>query len=99
MVSLILCLLTPMLPLLPLLKYRTNIKVRIVSSTAANIANVFEKSIEKASTNIAKLTEAITEGDAITCLGVVELEGMDLDFMQLIRVAMYFGNKPHQLRT
>ncbi|KAK2644472.1 hypothetical protein Ddye_019667 [Dipteronia dyeriana] len=57
----------------------------------------FEKSMERASADITKLTEAITVGDAMTRLGV-ELEGMGLDRMQVIRVAMYFGNKPNQLR-
>ena len=71
---------------------------RSVSSTAADIANIFEKSMERASEDIAKLTEAITRGDAITRL-TVELEGMGVDCIQVIRVAMYFGNKPHQLRT
>jgi hypothetical protein len=70
---------------------------RNVSSTAADITKVFEKSMERASADIAKLTEAITGGDAMTRLGV-ELEGMGLDRMQVIRVAMYFGNKPNQLR-
>ena len=70
---------------------------RNVSSAAADITNVLEKSMERASADIAKLTEAITGGDALTRLGV-ELEGMGLDRMQVIRVAMYFGNKPHQLR-
>ncbi|KAK2655327.1 hypothetical protein Ddye_008379 [Dipteronia dyeriana] len=45
----------------------------------------------------AKLTEAITGGDAITRLGV-ELESMGLDRMQVVRVAIHFGNKPNQLR-
>ncbi|KAK0590508.1 hypothetical protein LWI29_028139 [Acer saccharum] len=70
---------------------------RNVSSTAAEITKVFETSMERASADIAKLTEAITGGDAMTRLGV-ELEGMGLDRMQVIRVAMYFGNKPNQLR-
>ncbi|KAK2648999.1 hypothetical protein Ddye_016488 [Dipteronia dyeriana] len=43
------------------------------------------------------LIEAITGGDAMTRLGV-ELESMGLDRMQVIRVAMYFVNKPNQLR-
>ncbi|KAK3219569.1 hypothetical protein Dsin_013539 [Dipteronia sinensis] len=50
---------------------------RTVSSAAADIANVFEKSMERASADIAKLTEAITGGDAMARLGV-ELEGMGL---------------------
>ncbi|KAK3224539.1 hypothetical protein Dsin_011564 [Dipteronia sinensis] len=65
-----------------------NIK-RNVSSAAADITNVFEKSMERASTDIAKLTGAITRGDAMTRLGVV-LEGVSLDSTQVIRVAMYF---------
>ncbi|KAK2656299.1 hypothetical protein Ddye_009351 [Dipteronia dyeriana] len=67
------------------------------SSTVADITKVFEKSMERTSADIAKLTEAITRGDAMTRLGV-ELEGMGLNRMQVIRVAMYFGNKPNQLR-
>ncbi|KAK2649059.1 hypothetical protein Ddye_016548 [Dipteronia dyeriana] len=67
------------------------------SSTVADITKVFEKSMERASADIAKLTEAITGGDAMTRLGV-ELEGMGLNRMQVIRVAMYFGNKSNQLR-
>ncbi|KAK2642363.1 hypothetical protein Ddye_024126 [Dipteronia dyeriana] len=47
---------------------------RNFSSTVADITKVFEKSMEKASADIAKLTEAITGGDAMTRLGV-ELEG------------------------
>ncbi|KAK2641294.1 hypothetical protein Ddye_023057 [Dipteronia dyeriana] len=46
---------------------------RNVSSTVTDITKVFEKSMERASANIAKLTEAITGGDAMTRLGV-ELE-------------------------
>ncbi|KAK0592470.1 hypothetical protein LWI29_019743 [Acer saccharum] len=56
---------------------------RSVSSAAIDIANIFEKSMERAFTDIAKLTEAITGGDAMTRLGV-ELEGMGLDRMQVI---------------
>ncbi|KAK2652332.1 hypothetical protein Ddye_012188 [Dipteronia dyeriana] len=70
---------------------------RNVSSTTEEITKVFEKSMERASADIAKLTEVIMGGDAMTRLGV-ELEGMGLDRMQVIRVAMYFGNKPNQLR-
>ncbi|KAK3184963.1 hypothetical protein Dsin_032249 [Dipteronia sinensis] len=62
---------------------------RNVSSIAADITSVIEKSMERASADIAKLTEAITGGDAMTRLGV-ELEGMGLDRMQVIRVVMYF---------
>ncbi|KAK2645252.1 hypothetical protein Ddye_020447 [Dipteronia dyeriana] len=69
---------------------------RNVSSTTEEIIKVFEKSMERASAYIAKLTEAITGGDAMTRLGV-ELEGMGFDRMQVIRVAMYFGIKPNQL--
>ncbi|KAK2659146.1 hypothetical protein Ddye_005679 [Dipteronia dyeriana] len=54
-----------------------------VSSTIEDITKVFEKSMERASMNIAKLIEAITGGDAMTRLGV-ELEGMSLDRMQVI---------------
>ncbi|KAK2650661.1 hypothetical protein Ddye_018150 [Dipteronia dyeriana] len=46
---------------------------RNVSSTTEEITKVFEKSMERASVDIAKLTEAITGGDAMTRLGV-ELE-------------------------
>ncbi|KAK2655062.1 hypothetical protein Ddye_008114 [Dipteronia dyeriana] len=67
-------------------------RTRNVSSTVADITKVFEKSMERASADIAKLTEAITGGDAMTRLGV-ELEGMCLDRVQVIRVVMYFGNK------
>ncbi|KAK2651355.1 hypothetical protein Ddye_011211 [Dipteronia dyeriana] len=49
---------------------------RNVGSTVADITKVFEKSMEKASTDIAKLTEAIKGGDAMTHL-CVELEGND----------------------
>ncbi|KAK2663255.1 hypothetical protein Ddye_001829 [Dipteronia dyeriana] len=69
---------------------------RNVSSTTEEITKVFEKSMERASADITKLTEAITGGDAMTCLGV-EPEGINLDRMQVIRVAMYFGNKSNQL--
>ncbi|KAK2642181.1 hypothetical protein Ddye_023944 [Dipteronia dyeriana] len=69
---------------------------RNVSLTPEDITKVFEKSMERASADIAKLIEAITGGDAMTRLGV-ELEGMGLDRMQVIRVAKYFGNKPNQL--
>ncbi|KAK2662162.1 hypothetical protein Ddye_000736 [Dipteronia dyeriana] len=67
------------------------------SSTVADITKVFEKSMERTSTEIAKLTEAITGRDAMTRLGV-ELEGMCLNRMQVIRITMYFGNKSNQLR-
>ncbi|KAK3193397.1 hypothetical protein Dsin_024707 [Dipteronia sinensis] len=53
---------------------------RSASTTAIDINNVFEKSMERASADIAKLTEAITGGDAMTRL-VVELEGVGLDCM------------------
>ncbi|KAK2648981.1 hypothetical protein Ddye_016470 [Dipteronia dyeriana] len=66
-------------------------------TTVVDITNVFEKSIGRASTDIAKLTKSITEGDTKTRLGV-ELEGIGLDHMQVIRVTMYFRNKTNQLR-
>ncbi|KAK2643783.1 hypothetical protein Ddye_018978 [Dipteronia dyeriana] len=46
---------------------------RNVSSTTEEITKVIEKSMERASADIAKLTEAITGGNAMTRLGV-ELE-------------------------
>ncbi|KAK2663912.1 hypothetical protein Ddye_002486 [Dipteronia dyeriana] len=46
---------------------------RNVSSTTEEITKVFEKSMERAYADIAKLTEAITGGDAMTHFGV-ELE-------------------------
>ncbi|KAK0575806.1 hypothetical protein LWI29_007448 [Acer saccharum] len=36
---------------------------------------------------------------AYTTEPCVELESMGLDRIQVIRVTMYFGNKPHQLHT
>ena len=56
---------------------------RNVSSTTVDITKVFEKSMERASTDIPKLTKSITRGDVMTRLGV-ELEGMGLDRMQMI---------------
>ncbi|KAK2649612.1 hypothetical protein Ddye_017101 [Dipteronia dyeriana] len=47
---------------------------RNVNSTTEEITKVFEKNMERASVDIAKLTEAITGGNAMTRLGV-ELEG------------------------
>ncbi|KAL5756946.1 hypothetical protein ACOSQ2_021692 [Xanthoceras sorbifolium] len=69
---------------------------RNMNSAVADITNVFEKSMERASEDIAKLIEAITGRDAMTRLGA-ELEGMGLNCSQVVRVAMYFGNTPNLL--
>ncbi|KAK3218340.1 hypothetical protein Dsin_012310 [Dipteronia sinensis] len=50
---------------------------RNVSSTTADITNVFEKNMERASADIAKLTEAITREDEMTRLDA-ELEEFGL---------------------
>ncbi|KAL5736768.1 hypothetical protein ACOSP7_031238 [Xanthoceras sorbifolium] len=71
-------------------------KKRNVNSAVANITGVFKKSIERASEDIAKLTEAITGGDVLTRLGP-ELEDMGLNCSEVICVAMYFGKMPNQL--
>ncbi|KAK3207115.1 hypothetical protein Dsin_021161 [Dipteronia sinensis] len=101
LVSLNLCLLPPMLPVLPLLqvqnKHQSGRERGLLVQQQQTLPMYLKKSMERASADIAKLTEAITGGDAMAHLGV-ELEGMGLDRMQVIRVAMYFGNKPHQLR-
>ncbi|KAL5818464.1 hypothetical protein ACOSQ3_022356 [Xanthoceras sorbifolium] len=69
---------------------------RNVNSAVADITGVFEKGIERASENIAKLTEAITGGDVLTRLRP-ELDDIGLTTLDVIHVAMYFGKMPNQL--
>ncbi|KAK2641590.1 hypothetical protein Ddye_023353 [Dipteronia dyeriana] len=75
---------------------------RNVSSTTEEFTKVFEKSMERTSAYIAKLTEAITGGDAMTCLGV-ELEDLALTFFfsNFLSSASMFALPPladHHLR-